>query len=1613
MQDYKQALQKIREAHQAETQRAAEAKRLAERAEGGTPGSENSRRGASRSPEKVVGTANAGGPEIPGFSEPTQTDDRTWNTGGSVRLTVPGQTCSDDKKHNKCKQVTEPDVIIIGETPPRLGKSPASGVVPQQMYKFVSLAGGRQVPSQLLIRPLLTVPPQQQQQVLIQQGQRQSAIPVQPVQPRRIEPNQNLQVLSRPKYGGLGVIDQSQIKKKPRKQTFETTDESGNWVPLDEYYYGKMEGNPSYSEEKGEYRFKCWYCSKMLYNNVRAMMHIVGHITSGKQQNIDLSDLTQCKYCYKQFDTPFEMQTHMEKVHMNNANVLLCRICEKDHQNRNALAQHMRQNHNACEMPYICHLCNFRSSMYSDVVDHFKKKHDSSQNLLCLYCLRVFHVKFVQQGWGQTQTFYSHLLKHQSKSSTKKCPSCKLTFFNINEVKAHKKDHFPNQKGVFGKNASCLNSTQVMIKVPESGLHNKAQHVKSLNAPTVNKIQDFGGMKMPKVDSCLQCFECKTFMGTQDHYKKHIQCSLCRFATSCSFAYANHMMGFHSGQMSSLNLNIPWERAMAAPMYCLCGYGSKYGNKIATHLVYCTKRTCYKDRMKTQTNEGSESTDSQEKPEASLLDVLGLVKKKSIVSSNSLCQGDGPPKSYPAEHTATSVTESSQRGSRRQKRPSLRIMWQSDKRRRTRQTDDDDTVDISEFGPCPEDNTQDNTKSDSLAKTEGSRDGQEVDAMINKDVTLKEEDIADTTQKSKEEPTGPGDQCVDETEDDSIPLANFTKIKEKDAKVEKTLDRDTEKSLELVDKDIDLGATKHCIPTNLGEGKVEGIKKSGDEDDTKLNSQVDESSSGTDLVNAANPSSASNDNLSPDNIELTDKAEKVAAIPPPKMDSTDETKPMPLSEQLPEETEVAVSDKKDVNSEAVERTNVDKDAEEGESTTAATREETMLVDKTSDVSVVDEVVEESLTDKILDGNRDSLAERSNDEKEDVTSGEIVNDEKGDITSGEIMNDEKGDVTSGEIINDEKGDERSIISADTISDENKLESHEKSVDEHSDTDIVKASDSDPICKETPVDIEMSEVSANNPTEEQTNKKIEKPDETISSPEETADNNHSREDGHVSNIPHDSETDPQKETSPESKDDNILCNTSIDIDNENEGEVIDSAHQDGVAKDEDDNSYTKIVEKEVLDSPADVRTQHEDGNEPLSENTDGNEPLSENTDGNEPLSENTDRNEPFSEKTDGNEPLSENTDGNEPLSENTNGNEPLSENTDRNEPPSEHTENTENDDSLLGISDSSEKTTQNTEIVSEPKEDNVCEHHPKDNISEKNDFVSEQERVEKADSSRVSVSEQEQFETADSSRVSVSEQEQFEKADSSRVSEKNLTHTEELDSEVSEQLNASENVSSNTGEHQKLSNSPVSDPTASPSEEMEDQSVLQEQKQSVCDKLGTQSDSNRKIEDRTPAVVSEKEVSRPVAPPMPKSDGTPNRKEDKRGSHDNRTPDGSSHDRHQQDYRGYDRNRPRDHDRDRSREHGYRDRSGDRDRYHGRHDRYDDRSRHDHDRDHQQYRNQGHHHQSYHGNHREYDRHKEDNNSHNRGRHWDRGYNRDNRNYGNRGYGNRGNYRGGYY
>ncbi|XP_052265776.1 uncharacterized protein LOC127868179 isoform X2 [Dreissena polymorpha] len=555
-----------------------------------------------------------------------------------------------------------PDIILVGETPPLVTNtslgSPVSlatsmlnvtqfltshSILAKQGFKLVTVPSNQPIRNQWAIRPVLM----SSQSQTMHSG---TAMPVSIVtQPGARMPytvpgtsmSHVRTILSKPTEPGSkrALSDTTSSAQPPAKKktvnpekdedfthvedkTVFFKSKEGKLVPLEEFYYGTLEGDANFTEEKGEFRFKCWYCSKMLYNNVRAMQHIQGHITSSKQQNIDLSDLTQCKHCFKQFDTPFEMQTHVEKVHLSNK-VLMCRICEQDFTTSRLLANHMRLSHFPSEMPYLCQLCSFRSSMYSDVVDHFKKKHDSSCNLLCLYCLRTFDVKFVSQGWGQTQTYYGHLLKHQSKTSNKKCPLCRLTFFNAQDVKNHRKScHVMMNREASGFSPGGKQDTSA---------RQKKSNLKSLNAPSVSKILDYGDVKFPTETQTSKCVECKMAMASADHYKKFIHCSMCRFATSCSVAYANHMLGFHSGQMSSLNLNIPWERPAQQALYCACGFSTRYGNKLANHLVFCTKAVCYTSKPDTMEDSDDTATamkDAEKSSDSSVLGVLGLVQKR-------------------------------------------------------------------------------------------------------------------------------------------------------------------------------------------------------------------------------------------------------------------------------------------------------------------------------------------------------------------------------------------------------------------------------------------------------------------------------------------------------------------------------------------------------------------------------------------------------------------------------------------------------------------------------------------------------------------------------------------------------------------------------------------------------------------------------------------------------------------------------------------------------------------------------------------------------------------------------------------------------------------------
>ncbi|XP_031202856.1 zinc finger protein 280B-like, partial [Mastomys coucha] len=80
---------------------------------------------------------------------------------------------------------------------------------------------------------------------------------------------------------------------------------------------------------------------------------------------------TTCLRCHRQFDSPFQLECHIDRVHTAPDPSVVCKICELSFETDQVLLQHMKDNHKPGEMPYVCQVCKYRSSVFADVETHF------------------------------------------------------------------------------------------------------------------------------------------------------------------------------------------------------------------------------------------------------------------------------------------------------------------------------------------------------------------------------------------------------------------------------------------------------------------------------------------------------------------------------------------------------------------------------------------------------------------------------------------------------------------------------------------------------------------------------------------------------------------------------------------------------------------------------------------------------------------------------------------------------------------------------------------------------------------------------------------------------------------------------------------------------------------------------------------------------------------------------------------------------------------------------------------------------------------------------------------------------------------------------------------
>ena len=304
---------------------------------------------------------------------------------------------------------------------------------------------------------------------------------------------------------------------------------------VEENHYGFKQGRAWWDDEKPKGSFRCYVCNKKLSTNIRYMQHIKHHLDNEQQLNSSVNNIVNCRSCYKHFNTPFQLQSHVEKAHMYCKH--RCGICEVACSDNASLVQHLSKNHPSLQMPYVCGVCSYMTSFYDDLVSHFSKHHEGSKALMCPFCVRIIKCN---------NSFLRHCKTHLSvsmKNGLFRCRSCKLMFLNSTMLKEHtQKDHVthslkersgvPQLSPSRGKQAISIAAVKVSpaIKYPMMKVSHSLWTRKEIIRPK----------------GALRCFECGTMIYvSKDHFRKKMSCNRCKYTTYCGMAFANHMITFH------------------------------------------------------------------------------------------------------------------------------------------------------------------------------------------------------------------------------------------------------------------------------------------------------------------------------------------------------------------------------------------------------------------------------------------------------------------------------------------------------------------------------------------------------------------------------------------------------------------------------------------------------------------------------------------------------------------------------------------------------------------------------------------------------------------------------------------------------------------------------------------------------------------------------------------------------------------------------------------------------------------------------------------------------------------------------------------------------------
>ncbi|KAI5736937.1 hypothetical protein M8J76_008664 [Diaphorina citri] len=433
--------------------------------------------------------------------------------------------------------------------------------------------------------------------------------------------------------------DRSPLRPSKKPASAAAFIEEGD-TSLDIFYYGTLPGK-QVIEPEYEIKYSCPTCSQIFSSNLLLLTHLEVHSVIPSADHHRDPNPAMCRYCLKTFTSSLTLNEHIDEVHIKKNVRTKCLICQERCREKQTLVKHMERSHNESELPYSCDYCSFRSSEHNLVVDHFYESHAKAPVLQCPFCLKVVVIGEHGDPIERNINFFLvHLERHQKKTA-RKCPRCVLTFANKMLIREHQLRDHSSQRGVPGL-VPYADSGLVKIQPPDPPTN--------IPVPKLKLWLHFGSRF-----SALPCHECEVPLGLDDHIPGLFSCCHCAYVTSCVNAMNEHTKSFHGVMSKEPEYNVSRPTILSTRMYCVCGFNSHSGNKLARHTAMCKKISVY------PTQESADSARVVIKPSgSSALNILGLVRKDSEgagSTESAKLPGDSPNEEEEAESLKLLVEE--------------------------------------------------------------------------------------------------------------------------------------------------------------------------------------------------------------------------------------------------------------------------------------------------------------------------------------------------------------------------------------------------------------------------------------------------------------------------------------------------------------------------------------------------------------------------------------------------------------------------------------------------------------------------------------------------------------------------------------------------------------------------------------------------------------------------------------------------------------------------------------------------------------------------------------------------------------------------------------------